>query len=56
MSPKTGRPPIENPRSASIHIRVTPTEKTEIMEHCKSTGKTCLDLIRLGIEADKGKK
>lgn len=50
---RTGRPPIENPRSASIHIRVTQEEKNEIMEYCKESQKTCLDLIKLGIEADK---
>jgi hypothetical protein len=53
VPPKTGRPPIENPRNASIHIRVTQNEKEEIMEHCKKSKKTCLDLIKLGIEADQ---
>lgn len=56
MSPKTGRPPKENPRNASIHIRVTQEEKDEIMGYCKATGKTCLDLIRVGIKADERKK
>ena len=53
VSPRTGRPPIENPKSASIHIRVTQAEKDEIMEYCKESKKTCLDLIKIGIEADK---
>ena len=53
MSPRTGRPPIENPRNAGIHIRVTQKEKDEIMEYCKKAKKTCLDLIKIGIEADK---
>jgi hypothetical protein len=53
VSPRTGRPPIENPRSASIHIRVTQVEKDEIMEYCKESKKTCLDLIKIGIKADK---
>lgn len=53
MSPRTGRPPIDDPKNASIHIRVTQSEKDEIMEHCKKSKKTCLDLIKIGIEADK---
>lgn len=53
MSPKTGRPPKDNPRSASIHIRATPGEKAEIMDYCNMTGKTCLELLKIGIEADK---
>ena len=53
MSPRTGRPPKENPKSAGIHIRVTPKDKEIIMDYCKKTGKTCLELILQGIEADK---
>ena len=53
MSGKMGRPPIENPKNASIHIRVTLQEKKEIMEYCKKNKKTCLDLIKIGIKADK---
>ena len=53
MPPRTGRPPKENPRNANIHIRVTQDEKREIMEYCKESKKTCLDLIKIGIKADK---
>lgn len=53
MSPKTGRPPKDNPKSASIHIRVTPEEKTAIMEYSRKTKKTCLELLLAGIEANK---
>lgn len=53
MSPRTGRPPKESPKSASIHIRVTPDEKEAIMAQCKKKGCTCLDLIRAGMEAVK---
>lgn len=55
MPPKMGRPPSKDPKIAELHIRVTPTEKARIMEHCRQTGKTCLDLIRAGMEADKEK-
>lgn len=53
MSPKMGRPPKDNPKAASIHIRATVAEKEAIMQHCKATGKTCLELLKAGIEADK---
>lgn len=55
MSPRTGRPPKEEPRSLGIHIRVTPREKEAIMEYSKQSGKTCRELLWLGIEADKKK-
>ena len=53
MSPKTGRPPKENPRSASIHIRATEEEKEAIMHFCKENGITCLELLIRGMEMDK---
>lgn len=52
---KMGRPPSKNPKTAELHIRVTPNEKARIMDYCRQTGKTCLDLIRAGMEADNKK-
>ena len=53
LSPRTGRPPAENPMSERLHIRVTPDEKAEIQKFCKEFQVTMLDLIRRGIEAMK---
>lgn len=53
MSPRTGRPPKENPKSASIHLRVTPKEKEEIMNYCRKHKITCLELLKMGMKADK---
>jgi hypothetical protein len=53
MPPRTGRPPKENPRNANIHIRVTQDEKREIMEYCKATGQTCVELLKSGMKADE---
>lgn len=53
MSPKTGRPPINNPKNASLHIRVTPQEKEEIRKYCKENNVTCLDLIKKGMKVAK---
>lgn len=57
MAPRMGRPPKpeEEVRSAGVHIRVTPSEKKEIMDYCEMSGKTCRELLHLGIEADKKK-
>ncbi len=53
LSPRTGRPPAENPKSERLHIRVTPNEKAEIQEFCKKFEVSMLDLIRRGMEAMK---
>lgn len=56
MAPTQGRPPIDNPKSERLYIRVTPDEKAEIQEITKKTGLTLLDLIRAGIQAVTKKK
>ena len=53
MSPTQGRPRIENPKTESLFIRVTPQEKEEIQSFSKESGYTLLALIRKGIEAVK---
>lgn len=56
MSPKTGRPPVENPKTDRFNIRVTPEEKKEILKFSKESGKGLLDLLRIGIETVKRKE
>ncbi len=53
MSPRTGRPVSDNPKSTRIEIRVTPEEKKEIMDYAKSHNISLLNLLKLGIEADR---
>lgn len=55
MAPSMGRPPIENPKSERLFIRVTPQEKKEIQAFCKESGYSMLELLRKGIEAEKKK-
>jgi len=52
VSKKIGRPPKDNPKTASIHLRVTPEEKTKIMDYCKKQGITCLELLQRGMRLD----
>lgn len=53
VSPRTGRPHVENPKNERLHIRVTPDEKAKIQEFCKKFNVTMLELIRKGMEAMK---
>lgn len=50
MSPKTGRPPIENPRSESLNIRLTKSEAKLIRDCADAFGLSRTDAIIKGIE------
>jgi predicted DNA-binding protein len=50
MSPRTGRPKIENPRKNNTRIRMTDDE-VKMLEFCaKKTGKTKTDIVIDGIQ------
>lgn len=55
MSPRTGRPPIENPKSERLYIRVSPDEKKKIQEFTEKNGIGLLELIRRGMEIEEKK-
>ena len=46
MSPRTGRPPVDNPKTERLFIRVSPDEKKEIQEFSKNSGYGLLPSIR----------
>jgi uncharacterized protein (DUF1778 family) len=50
VSPKTGRPPKENPRKVSLNIRLTETEAKDIQECAAALGTSRTDAIMKGIE------
>lgn len=56
MSPRTGRPKVDNPKNDRIYVRVTKEEKEEIMKFSSESKYTILELIRLGIEKVKNVK
>ena len=56
MSPRTGRPKVENPMNDRIYVRVTREEKEKIMKFSSESGYSILELIRFGIEKLKGQK
>lgn len=50
MTPRTGRPPIEDSKRNQYRLRMT-DEELEKLEHCqKVTGLTKAEVIRLGID------
>ena len=55
MSPRTGRPPIENPKSERLYIRVSPDEKKMIQEFTEKNRIGLLELIRRGMEMEEKK-
>lgn len=55
MSPRTGRPLSNNPKSTRIEMRVTPQEKEQIMKFAKEHKLSLLDLVNIGIETVKKK-
>lgn len=50
MSPRTGRPKIENPKSLQYRIRLTEEEAQKLDYCCEKTGLTKADVLREGLE------
>lgn len=50
MSPRTGRPKSENPKSEQIKIRATKKDKELLDECCKIAGKTQYEVVMEGIK------
>jgi len=54
MSVRKGRPKADNPMNDRLYVRVTKSEKEEIMKFSSEHGYSILELIRIGIEKVKG--
>lgn len=50
MSPRTGRPPKDNPRNINLNIRLTEQEAKDIRECADELGVSRTDAIMKGIE------
>ncbi len=50
MSPRTGRPKIENPKSEQIKIRATKKIKRFLKNVVKESNKTQYDIVMTGIK------
>ena len=53
MSPRTGRPPKQNPRKVNLNIRLTEQEAKEIQECADALGLSRTDTIVKGIQLVK---
>ena len=53
MSPRTGRPPKENPRKSNLNIRLTEQEARDIRECADELNLSRTDTIMKGIELVK---
>ena len=49
MSPRTGRPPIENPKSERVTVRLGDTERDILNNYCKQEKIERSEAIRRGI-------
>lgn len=53
MSPRTGRPPIENPRNVNLNIRITKDEADLIQECAETLNTTRTEVIVKGVRMVK---
>lgn len=53
MSPRTGRPKVENPKDIQLKIRADKQTMEDLDFCCEKLDKTRSDIIRLGIQKIK---
>lgn len=49
MSPRTGRPKIENPLSVDVKVRFDSETNKKLVEYCKKNNVTRAEAIRKGV-------
>lgn len=49
MSPKTGRPKVENPKGINLTIRLDPETEKKLRQYCEENDTTRGEAIRRGI-------
>ncbi|MBS7141665.1 MAG: hypothetical protein KH110_15455 [Clostridiales bacterium] len=50
MSPRTGRPPVENPKSKPIHVRLDIESNNILERYCEQEKVAKTEAIRRGIK------
>lgn len=50
MSPRTGRPKSENPKSEEIKIRATKEDRKKLLFCCEKTGMSQYEVVMQGID------
>lgn len=50
MSPRTGRPPSENPKNIEVKARIDENTARRLLAYCEKLGITRTEALREGIE------
>lgn len=50
MSPRTGRPRVDNPKTIEVKARIDEETNKRLEEYCKINQVSRTDVVRLGIE------
>lgn len=50
MSPRTGRPKVENPKNVDIKVRIDEETNEKLLKYCDKNDITRTEAIRKGIE------
>lgn len=56
MSPRTGRPKVDNPKDIDVKVRFDKETHEKLMDYCIAHGITRTEAIRLGIHLLLAKK
>lgn len=56
MSPRTGRPKAEKPKTIEVKARIDVETNRRISEYCKEHGVTRTEVVRKGIDLVLGKE
>jgi hypothetical protein len=50
ISPRTGRPKVDNPKNDIIKIRATKSDRAKLLYCCEKTGMTQYEVVMMGID------
>lgn len=50
MSPRTGRPKVDNPKNIDVKVRLDKKKNEQLMSYCRRNGLTRTEAIRKGID------
>lgn len=56
MTPRTGRPKVDNPKHINLTIRIDSEIKTMLDEYCAKNNITKGEVVRLGLKKILGEK
>lgn len=56
MSPRTGRPKVDKPKTIEVKARIDAETDKRLMEYCKENNTSRTEVVRLGIEKVLKKK